>query len=256
MIAGDVDPKQVEAEAREAFASWKPAGGVVAPPAPFPHRRRRAPAAPSIARATFLVVHRPGATQVLLRMGCLLPPGDARTDAHRDVAARIVESRLQNMLRRRMGATYGVNVGAVSRRGAGSVLQVSAAFDNGSFPAAWSELQAVWDASAWSTLATPESVARAVGALASQQLHANERSASLASAVLDAWNAGRPLDSPDQYIGHLASITPDEVNATLAQCAAGTEVALLGDEPTIRAATAARRTPVQATAPAASGQSP
>ena len=189
-------------------------------------------------------------------MGCLLPPRDARTDAVRDVAARIVQGRLQDMLRRRMGATYGVHVGAVSRRGAGSVLEFSAAFDNSSFPAAWSELQAVWDASAWSTLGTPESVARAAGVLASHQLRANERSATLASAVLEAWNAGWPLDSPDQYIGYLASITPDEVNATLAQCAAGTEVALLGDEPTIRAATAARRPTVQAAGSPASGQSP
>ena len=57
---------------------------------------------------------------------------------------------------------------------------------------------------------------------------------------LEAWNDGWPLDSPDQYIGHLSSITSDEVNATLARCAAGTEVALLGDEPTIRSATAGR----------------
>lgn len=257
VIAGDVDPKKVEAEAREAFASWSPAGEVVAPPAPFP-ATPQAPAggSPLDRPGGFLVVHRPGATQVVLRMGCLLPPGDARTDALRDVAAGIVEGRLETVLRHRMGSTYGVHMEAVSRRGAGSVLQLSASFDNGSFPAAWSELQAVWDASAWSVLATPHSVAFVAGVLASDRLRANERSATLAGAVLGAWNAGRPLDSPDQYIDHLASITPDEINATLVQCAAGTEVALLGDEPTIRAATAARRPPVQATAPAASGQSP
>ncbi len=257
VIAGDVDPKQVEAEAREAFASWTPAGSVVAPPAPFPVSAPAAASGGALDRpGEFLVVHRPGATQVLLRMGCLLPPADARADALREVAARIVGNHLETVLRHRMGSTFGVHVGAHSLRGAGAVMQLSAAFDNGSFPAAWAELQTVWDASAWSTLATPESVARAAGGLASHQLRANERSASLAAGVLDAWNAGWPLDSPDQYIGHLASITPDEVNATLAQCAAGTEVALLGDEPTIRAATAARRPPVQATAPAASGQSP
>ena len=153
---------------------------------------------------------------------------------------------MQNLLRRRMGSTYGVQVSSVSRRGAGTVFQVSASFDNASFPSAWTELEAAFDSSSWATLATTESVAFAAGSLASDRLRANERSASLATAVLDAWNAGWPLDSPDQYIGHLTSITPAEVNATLAQCAAGTEVALLGDEPTIHAATAARRPPVQA----------
>jgi predicted Zn-dependent peptidase len=121
------------------------------------------------------------------------------------------------------------------------VLEISAAFDNASFPAAWSELRGVVDSSTWATLATQESVALAAGGLASARLRGNERSATLAVAVLDAWNAGWPLDSPDQYIGHLSSITADEVNATLARCAAGTEVALLGDEPTIRSATAAHK---------------
>ena len=201
-------------------------------------RRRRPPVVvPSTVRAGFLIVHRPGATQVLLRMGCLLPPSDARTDAVRDVAAGIVQDRLQTVLRRQLGSTYGVQVGADARRGAGAVLEISAAFDNASFSAAWSELHGVVDSSAWATLATPESVALAAGGLASARLRGNERSATLAAAVLDAWNAGWPLDSPDQYIGYLASITPDEVNATLARCAAGTEVALLGDESTIRAAT-------------------
>jgi zinc protease len=247
VIAGDIDPKQVEAQARDAFANWKPAGGTLAPPAPFPVAAQTSASGSPLDRpGGFLVVHRPGATQVLLRMGCLLPPGDGRTDVLRDVAAGIVGSRLTAMLRDRMGSTYGVRVEAGSRRGAGSVLQLSAAFDNASFPAAWSHLQVVWDASAWSVLATPESIAYVAGGLASDRLRANERSASLAAEVLEAWNAGRPLDSPDQYISHLASITPAEVNATLAQCAAGTEVALLGDEPTIRAATAARRPPVQA----------
>jgi predicted Zn-dependent peptidase len=183
-----------------------------------------------------MVVHRPGATQVLLRMGCLLPSGDARTDALRDVAAEVVEGQLESVLRRRMGSTYGVHAAAAWRRGAGTALQISASFDNASFPAAWSVLHTVWDASAWTTLATPESVAFAAGGLASSRLRSNERSVSLATAVLDAWNAGWPLDSPDRYITYLASITASEVNATLAQCAAGTEVALLGDEPTIRSA--------------------
>jgi zinc protease len=241
VIAGDVDPQKVEAEAREAFASWKPAGGVVAPPVAFPASAQAAAGGPLDRPGGFLIVHRPGATQVLLRMGCLLPPSDARTDAVRDVAAGIIKDRLQTVLRRQLGSTYGVRVGAVARRGAGAVLEISAAFDNASFPAAWSELRGVVDSSTWATLATQESVALAAGGLASARLRGNERSATLAVAVLDAWNAGWPLDSPDQYIGHLSSITADEVNATLARCAAGTEVALLGDEPTIRSATAAHK---------------
>jgi zinc protease len=236
VIAGDIDPQKVEEEAREAFASWKPAGGVVAPPPPFPSAKAPASSAPLDRPGGFMVVHRPGATQVLLRMGCLLPSGDARTDALRDVAAEVVEGQLESVLRRRMGSTYGVHAAAAWRRGAGTALQISASFDNASFPAAWSVLHTVWDASAWTTLATPESVAFAAGGLASSRLRSNERSVSLATAVLDAWNAGWPLDSPDRYITYLASITASEVNATLAQCAAGTEVALLGDEPTIRSA--------------------
>ena len=228
--------QKVEAEAREAFASWKPAGGVVAPPVPFPASAASAGGHGPLDRpGGFLIVHRPGATQVLLRMGCLLPASDARTDAVRDVAAGIVKDRLQTVLRRQLGSTYGVQVGAEARRGAGAVLEISAAFDNASFPAAWSELRGVVDSSTWATLATPESVALAAGGLASSRLRGNERSATLAASVLDAWNAGWPLDAPDQYIGYLASIAPDEVNATLARCAAGTEVALLGDESTIRA---------------------
>ena len=169
-----------------------------------------------------------------------MPPGDASTEALRDVAAGVVQTRLQRALRHRMGSTYGVHAAAISRRGAGTVLEISAAFDNASFPAAWAELQSLVDSSAWPKLATPERVAFVAGGLASDRLIANERSAVLASEVLEAWNDGWPLDSPDQYIGHLSSITSDEVNATLARCAAGTEVALLGDEPTIRSATAGR----------------
>jgi predicted Zn-dependent peptidase len=171
---------------------------------------------------------------VLLRLGCLLPSGDARTDALRDVAAGVLQGELHDVLRGQMGSTYGVHVGSVWLRGAGAVLQISASFDNASFPMAWAVFHTLWDSSIWSKLATPKSVAFAAGVLASHRLQSNERSESLATGVLDAWNAGWPLDSPDQYITHLASITPDEVNATLAQCAAGAEVALLGDEPRIR----------------------
>jgi zinc protease len=113
VVAGDVDPDEVQALADRILAGWQGA-----PPA-----RSEASGAPRTRERTVHVVHRPGAVQSELRIG---HPGVARSTP--DYAALVVgnailggtfTSRLNLNLRETRGFTYGVRSSFAFRRGPG-----------------------------------------------------------------------------------------------------------------------------------------
>jgi predicted Zn-dependent peptidase len=239
VIVGDISIAEAEAAARDAFGGWRPDGEPVAAP---PSLARVGSAAGGAALASletpegYRITHRPGATQTEVRLGCVLPPADPRREAVGDVAAEIVEADLEEALRHRTGSTYGVNAWAASFRGGGAVLELTAAVENAKLQPAVAALREYWAKAARGRTADARDIELARGALASGRLLAYERSSALAGALLRTWNRGWPLDTADHYAEHLASVTVEEVNATLAGCARGMVGALLGDEKNIRAA--------------------
>ena len=143
VIAGDVDPKQVEADGARGVRQLEARGRGGGAARSIPGIGAGAPPAvvPSIARAGFWSFTVPAPPRSCCAWGACCRPvmrAPMRCATSRPGSSRTA---CRTVLRRRMGSTYGVHVGAVSRRGAGTVLQVSASFDNASFPAAWSELQ-------------------------------------------------------------------------------------------------------------------
>jgi predicted Zn-dependent peptidase len=252
VIVGDISVAEAEAAARHSFGGWSASGDAVAAPPGFVQPAPAAGATPPgfESPAGWLVVHRPGATQATVRLGCVLPLAEARLGAVNDIAADIADGDLTGALRRRLGSTYGVDVTASSFRGGGATLEVTTNINNGQLGPALAVLSKYWARVARGRIASARDLEISRGVLASGRLLAYERSSALANALLATWNLGWPLDSPDRYAEYLASATLDEVNATLSGCARHMVVAILGDEKTIRSALASAAAPSAAPAPA------
>jgi zinc protease len=228
VIVGDVAPADAEAAARDALASWSGDGGPVPPPA-----RPAAPGGAGAAAAAFSparlqLVNRGDATQVELRLGCLLAPDGPREHAVYDVAGEIVETALEDALRARAGSTYGVHVGVTGLRGGAAELELDTAIDNAQIGPALEALRAFW-ANAAADGVSADDVAAARGALATSRLLRYEHSTVLANVLLAEWTLGWPLQSLDAYAADLAAVKIEEVNAALTACARGMVVAMKGD---------------------------
>jgi zinc protease len=237
-VVGDIDPVEAEAAVRDAFEGWSaPAALITAPPPARPRAPAPAPADPPPAPWAAVITHRPGATQSELRIGCLLPPGDARSKAVYEITADLIDSTLEKRLRQQVGATYGVRVAARVMRGGTALLQIDSAIDNARLPEAMSAVARFWkrsatdpvDADHFRHLRDWRAVHRALGA---------ETSVTLARILLDSWNHGWPLDWLDKAPADVVSVQATEVEATLRSCAQNLVLSLTGDEQVIRAALA------------------
>jgi zinc protease len=236
VIVGDVSPADAEAAARDALGSWSADEGPVPEPPPLARPAAAGGALPAALSPSGLrVVERTEATQVELRLGCLLSPDGEREHAVYNVAAEIVETALEDRLREQAGATYGVHVRTGSLRGGTATMELDTAIDNRTMGAALTALRAFWDEAA--TRGVPERrVDAARGALASNGLLQLEHSAVLANVLLAEWAMGWPLDSLDRYAANLAAVKVGQVNAALADCARGMVAAMKGNPAAIRAA--------------------
>ena len=122
VVAGDVDPGEVEALARRLLAGWDGKTPDRSPPEGAPRSRSR----------RVVVVDRPGAVQSELRIGHVGVPRDTPDHETLQVATAILggtfSSRLNLNLRERHGFTYGVRARNAYRRGPGA-FSISTAVD-------------------------------------------------------------------------------------------------------------------------------
>lgn len=230
-VVGEVEPEQVLAQVRDTFGRWSSSAPPQAPPPPPALPSAKAPA------PIFLVTHRPGATQGEIRFGCLLPPAQG-SGAERAVLASLLGERLQDTLRRRLGASYGMHASAHSLRGGAAHLTVRGDVDNGRLPRALIELKRALDALEHGKFAPGEidaarwRVARSYGT----RFLTN---ASIVSTILGFRNEDRDLTAIDAFPGDLAAVTADALAASFARCNTAPVLSLVGDEPALRAAIAA-----------------
>jgi zinc protease len=223
-IVGDVDPTEAQRLARSAFGGWSGR-----PPPATP--RALSPAGSHAA----IVVHRPGATQAELRIGCRLPPATAAESLRDRVLASAVGARLDGVIRKELGVSYGFHARAETLLGGSAVLYLEGSVENAGVAAA---LQAIrrelggpgglsgidLDMGRWA-------VARAYNV----NLATPER---WVSRALAAEKEGWGLESLDAEPRLLASFDGSGLVESLHRCASEGVVSIVGDETVARQALA------------------
>ncbi|HET6146957.1 MAG TPA: pitrilysin family protein [Polyangia bacterium] len=129
-VVGEIDPGEVERIVVEQFGAWKAANG------DWPAPVALGPGPDAAARPSLVTTHWPAATQAQIRFGCLLPP--ARTPAiavRHDLAAALLEARLNDKIREELGISYGVGVEARMVRGGTAYLELRGAVVSGQLDA-------------------------------------------------------------------------------------------------------------------------
>jgi zinc protease len=223
VIVGDIDPRAVAQMAADKLSDWH---GDPAPPS-------QSPAAPVSAPRPDLTViltedpHRPSTD---IRFGCFLPPVRAAKD---DVAGRVFAEMLGREMRRRLrlelGISYAPNVRVASLRGGTFVLDGHLDVDPAGFGRALKILRGWLDPGG-----PPPETRTFEGArwrLARRSGLGFATNADVAQGLFNAWNAGLPLASLDQFPHDLASLTADDLTAVLAACRASAVVSVIGRGP-------------------------
>jgi zinc protease len=229
-IVGEIDPDAVARLVVDELGGWSSDQAAQAPPA-----------APTIASGpgtsvSFVVTPRPGATQSQLRFGCLLPPPDRGSLAQYDLAANVSQEQLTDIVRRKLGASYGFHGAIVALRGGATELVVQGDVETASTGRALAAMREALTSFAQGKLDS-QAIDRARLRLASHFGVAFDTTRSLVSAILDARNRGASLASIDAYAEDLIRPSPAEIGAVFARCLAGRPVvSIVGDEPAVRAA--------------------
>ena len=229
-IVGEIDPDAVARLVVDELGGWSSDQPAQTPPP-----------APAIASnpgttVSFVVTLRPGATQSQVRFGCLLPPPTNGSLAAYDLAADVAEEQLTDVVRRKLGASYGFHGAVVALRGGATQLVVQGAVETASTARALAALRDTLASFAQGKL-DPQAIDRARFRLASRFGVAFDTTRSLVSAILSARNRGASLASIDAYPEDLIRPSPADLAAVFARCLAGRPVvSIVGDEPAVRAA--------------------
>lgn len=191
---------------------------------------REAPGAPLLAKAApkpaFVMVPRPGATQLEITFGCAVPPPKGSL-ATLDVAARLLGMRLNDRLRRRLGASYGMSARTVALRGGATHLQGGGSIDN---VHASKAMEILRDSIAeFSKDPDAADLDRARWAKALGYAVSYSSVEDIGSAVLDARNLGLPLDAIDRYPADVLEVKGAQVAEIFRACAANPVVVAVGD---------------------------
>jgi zinc protease len=230
-VVGDFDPTEVSRMIGSSFGNW-----------PGEAIEGGDPAAPKIAASAvpevrFLVTDRPGATQSQIQFGCLVPGGNksAALVTRHEVGARLLQSRLWEVSREKMGATYGVQVDSVALRGGTSYLEAKSAVETGKLAPVLGVLKqalgslgvglASQDELAWAKLQ------RASRSATAEMTNRGIVAAELAKARLGF--AGGGAGRADELI----SVSAEDVRTDFQYCLRGNPtLSIVGDERAVRAA--------------------
>jgi zinc protease len=220
-IVGDLDPEEALNAAEDAFGGWKGNAG-----APDPE-----PLTPTSAHSA-IVVHRPAATQAVVRLGCRLPS----TDATQIVAARIVSIALAQRIgnvRQQRGTTYGLSSHVEVLRGGTAVLHIDGAIENAGLASA---LRTIRNEMTTLAVSNGADINRARWTLASQFNLELVTSEDWMKHALEAARNSWSLQSIDKVPEVIASVDTSNVLSALRSCSNDGVLSIVGDETIARRA--------------------
>lgn len=230
VIVGNVSFEAALAAARAEFSDFtepnRPMPISVPPPL--------AKAAPS-GGARVIVQERPGTTQAVFRLGCVLPPSPMQPALEPELFAQWVATRLEGQLRDITGASYHVSAWVDARRGGTVTLTLIADADYARLDAALGSVRALLAAPPES-LISETSFNRARAALARAHNLSLSTTASLARALVALWGNDFSLEELSSYKQRLLSLRPEGVLKVAKHCRQNWVLGLLGDEARLRGA--------------------
>ncbi|MFL5347790.1 MAG: M16 family metallopeptidase [Hyalangium sp.] len=223
-LVGELPPApKLREQVAEMLGGWRGRGGPVKPP----------PEPPLPARRTVVVVDRPGASQAELLVGLRWPELSVQEDATASALTWLLEHRLDQQLRERLGLTYGVRVSHEPRPRA-SVLRIRAAVERSATAGAVEQILAELG-TLEADLLPPEVVKRARWQVARGYDLRFQTAALVVERLLELERLGRPADFWEQYPAAIAAVTPEAVQSLVKRLDLGAEVVvILGDAAALR----------------------
>ncbi|HEX6764538.1 MAG TPA: insulinase family protein, partial [Polyangiaceae bacterium] len=229
VLVGPEDPEAVFRAAADELGGWQ-RQAKREPPVP--------PRNPLVAGERtglrLLVGDRPTESQVTLEVGCALPPGTAASAPVEDVLVRILGAQLDDELRQRTGATYGVHVWLERLRGGTTVLHAESAVANELFAPA---LKAFYGWFVENDERVTEGMLR-IGRFDAIQGYVvgTETSVDLANELFEYARRNLSTVDLDEHPKRIAAVDLDAIETLLTACRKTSLFSAVGDERRIRAA--------------------
>ena len=230
VVAGDFEPKEIQGFIEDSFGGWK---GAAQPPL----ASRPASSAPKDrAEVRILTTPRPGGTQGEIRFGCQLPEVTSGPVAVRhELFAEVARHRLSQILRERLGATYGVQVRPVELLGGASYLDLRTNVENGELASALGELHGLLEQLAAAPVGEP-ALLWARYKKASSVALSQMSNAAVASSILQRIRLGL---SPDlaEVRQDMSSISAQDIQADMQYCLGShPTLSIVGEQPIVERA--------------------
>lgn len=231
VIVGDFDRANIDQLVQKHFGTWMTAARV------FPAAKAIGPGDKQESVPNLIVAHRPDATQAEITFGCLLPPADQQaTDVRHDLGAALLEDRLGNILRNQAGASYGIRIVALMRRGGTAHLKLEGVVDSGKLVYSLSTIKKALEDFA-QTPVDQRDLARMKLRSARKHSVRYMSNSSIAEALGSFKAIGFPIATIDEYGSFMAQVTAEDVQADFKACFAGRPTfAIVGNEPGVREA--------------------
>lgn len=222
IVVGAIDEARAESAVRRWFGDFR--GGARSP----------TPPAPSVATARRVIVDAvPGATQTTIRLGCTVPPPDARSAVEYRLVAGAVRKRLFETLRSELGLTYGVSGGTTLLRGGTAHLAFWTSVDNAKVAAALGQIRTIVDLDA-SKVVDDASLDAARWRMAIGYDLGLSTSSDWVTAVVHERRLGFPLATIDEQPSIAARVEAKKLAETLAACERGLVMEIAGEERVVR----------------------
>ncbi len=231
VIVGEFDRANIDQLVQKHFGSWMTAARV------FPPAKAINPDDKQASEPNLIVAHRPDATQAEIMFGCLLPPADQQaTDVRHDLGAALLEDRLSNILRNQAGASYGIRVVALMRRGGTAHLKLEGVVDSSKLVYSLSTIKTALEDFA-KTPVEHRDLVRTKLRLARKHSVRYMSNSSIAEAMGSFAAIGFPISTIDDYGTFVAQVTAEDIRSDFKACFAGRPtVAIVGNEPGVREA--------------------
>ena len=224
VIVGDVDPLKTEPLVRSWLSGWSKGDG---------HPAAAAPALP--ASGAIELGQRAGATQSQVTLSCRLPDATGKARVANDLLAKLLEVKLEEVLRKQLGTTYGVH--ALANDGVGGVarLTVSTSLSAEDQLRAFSFLHATWmglGTEGWDL----NEINHARWELARDASLWGRTPSGLAQQLVQGWMEGIDPADQERYPATLVALTDLELEESWNVCKASTVLSVLGDKDGVTAA--------------------